>query len=237
MRHQGTLAVSGHVFCVKRKRGPQWYVKYRVGTNQIQKRLGPAWQDSGEPPPGYFTRKTAEAALAAILTDARRGTVPHSTASGATVRQAAEEWLRHSEWGRGVRASTLSEYRSVVEAHIEPRFGDQSIETVTARQVEAWAAELLASGRSRRTVNKILTMLHGVLSVLGESGTSPRTRSPTSRGRMSVQSHNLPISQSMWRGTSSSPTATSSSGSHPISTQSRKARRRSPGAWPPRGRL
>jgi integrase len=50
----------------------------------------------------------------------------------------------------------------VVDAHIVPRFGDQSIEAVTVRQVEAWAAELLASGRSRRTVNKILTMLHGV---------------------------------------------------------------------------
>jgi hypothetical protein len=25
MQHQGTLAVSGYVFCVKRKRGPQWY--------------------------------------------------------------------------------------------------------------------------------------------------------------------------------------------------------------------
>jgi hypothetical protein len=68
MQHQGTLAVSGHVFCVKRKRGPQWYVKYRVGPKQIQKRLGPAWLDTGQPPPGYYTRKTAEAALAAILT-------------------------------------------------------------------------------------------------------------------------------------------------------------------------
>jgi integrase len=162
MQLQSTHAVSGHVFCVERKRGPQWYIKYRLGPKQIQKRLGPAWQDSGGPPPGYFTKKTAEAALAAILTDARRGTVPHSPPSGATVREAAEEWLRHSEWERGVKASTLSEYRSVVDAHIVPRFGDQSIVTVTAREVEAWAAELLGSGRSRRTVNKILTMLHGI---------------------------------------------------------------------------
>jgi integrase len=141
MQHQGTLAVSGHVFCVNRKRGPQWYVRYRLGPKQIQKRLGPAWQDAGQPPSGYFTKKTAEAALAAILTDARRGALPYSTASGATVREAAEEWLRHSEWERGVRASTLSEYRSVVEAHIVPRFGEQSIEAMTARQVEAWAVE------------------------------------------------------------------------------------------------
>jgi hypothetical protein len=52
MQHRGTLAVSGHVFRVQRKRGPQWYVKYRLGPKQIQKRLGPAWLDSGEPLPG-----------------------------------------------------------------------------------------------------------------------------------------------------------------------------------------
>jgi hypothetical protein len=77
MQHQGTHAVSGHVFRVKRKRGPQWYVKYRLpGGKQVQKRLGLAWLNPGQPPPGYFTRTTAEAVLAAILTDARRGTVP-----------------------------------------------------------------------------------------------------------------------------------------------------------------
>jgi integrase len=162
MHHKGTLAVSGHVFCVERKRGPQFYAKYRIGSKQIQRRLGPAWSEPGQPPPGYLTRKTAEAELAAILTDARRGAVPHSTGSGVTVRQAAEEWLRHCEWERGAKASTLSEYGSVVRAHIVPRFGDEAIEAVTARQVEVWAAELLASGRSRRTVNKILTMLHGI---------------------------------------------------------------------------
>jgi integrase len=162
MQVQGTHAVSGHVFRVERKRGPQFYVKYRVGGRQIQKRLGPAWHDLGQPPLGSYTRRMAEEALAAILTDARRGAVPHSPSSGATVGEAAHEWLRHSEWERGVKASTLREYRSVVEAHIVPRFGDQSIEDVTARQVEAWAADLLASGRSRRTVNKVLTMLHGV---------------------------------------------------------------------------
>jgi hypothetical protein len=116
MQHQGTLAVSGHVFCVKRKRGQQFYVKYRVAGRQIEKRLGPQWTDPGEPPPGSYTRKTAEAALAAILTDARRGAASHSPTSGATVREAAEEWLRHSEWERGVKASTLGEYRSVVDA-------------------------------------------------------------------------------------------------------------------------
>jgi integrase len=162
MQHQGTHAVSGHVFCVKRKRGPQWYVKYRLGPKQIQKRLGSAWLETGQPPPGYYTKKAAEAELAAILADARRGSLPRPSGTGVTVREAAEEWLRHCEWERGAKASTLSEYGSVVRTHILPRFSERAIESVTAREIETWAAELLASGRSRRTVNKVLTMLHGV---------------------------------------------------------------------------
>jgi hypothetical protein len=55
MRHQATA--SGHVFCVERKRGPQWYCKYRVGGKQVQKRLGPAWLVGGPPPEDYFTNR------------------------------------------------------------------------------------------------------------------------------------------------------------------------------------
>ena len=115
MQDQATHA-SGHVFCVERKRGPQWHCKFRVGGKQVQKRLGPTWI-VGAPPDGHFTKKTAEAELAAILTDARRGTLPGLPVTGATVRDAAEEWLRHGECERGVKASTASEYRNVVDAH------------------------------------------------------------------------------------------------------------------------
>jgi hypothetical protein len=61
MQDQATHA-SGHVFCVERKRGLQWYAKYRAGGKQVQKRLGPAWLDSGPPPTGHYTKKTAQAA-------------------------------------------------------------------------------------------------------------------------------------------------------------------------------
>jgi integrase len=100
---------SGHVFCVERKRGPQWYAKFRVGGKQAQKRLGPAWLLGGPPPEGFFTKKSAQAALEAILTDARRGSLPGLPVVGATVRDAAEEWLRHGECERGIKASTASE--------------------------------------------------------------------------------------------------------------------------------
>ncbi len=30
MQRQATKAISGHVFKIERKRGPQWYAKYRL---------------------------------------------------------------------------------------------------------------------------------------------------------------------------------------------------------------
>ena len=56
----GTMPVepSGHVFRVERKRGPQWYAKYRLPDGrQVQRRIGPAWTGRGRPPAGYFTKR------------------------------------------------------------------------------------------------------------------------------------------------------------------------------------
>jgi hypothetical protein len=51
MRVQGNRPVSGHVFRVPRKRGAQWYVKYRgPDGRQVQKRRGTG--DRGDRPRG-----------------------------------------------------------------------------------------------------------------------------------------------------------------------------------------
>ena len=70
--------ISGHVHRVQRKKGGVWYVKYRApdptspsGRRQVDKALGPEWPHEGPPPPGYYDRRSAQAALDAILTDAR----------------------------------------------------------------------------------------------------------------------------------------------------------------------
>jgi hypothetical protein len=55
---QGVLTniPSGHVFRVERKRGPCWYMKYRLSDGrQIQNKLRLAWAERGRPPAGYYT--------------------------------------------------------------------------------------------------------------------------------------------------------------------------------------
>src|SRR4051794_34230186 len=119
MQAQTNRPVSGHVFRVKRKRGAQWYAKYRLPDGrQVQKRLGPEWTERGRPPAGYFTPKTAQDALHAILTDVRRGSLDH-VRTGATFTDASAEWLRHSEHERGVKPSTLYDYKANVRTHLD----------------------------------------------------------------------------------------------------------------------
>jgi integrase len=158
---------SGHVFRLDRRRGPVWYAKYRLPDGrQMQKKLGPAWTERGRPPAGYFTKRTAEEWLRDTLDAARRGTLPGMVRTGATLAEAAEEWLRYVEQDRDVKPSTLTDYRSVLKAHLLPTFGEMRLEVITPQRVEAWRASLGAErGRplSNRTRNKSLTILGGVM--------------------------------------------------------------------------
>ncbi len=133
--------VSGHVFRIDRKRGPQWYVKYRLPDGrQAQKRLGPAWTQRGRPPLGYFTKRTAEAALDEILADARRGRLGGWVRTGATFTDACVDFLAFMERDRQRKRSTMNDYRSAVQRHFLPAFGARPLERVTSSEIDRWRA-------------------------------------------------------------------------------------------------
>jgi integrase len=161
---QQTRRATGHTYLVKRKRGDQWYVKYRLpGGRQIQKRLGPAHTGRGRPPEGHFTKRTAEEALQAILTDARRGTLAGMTKTGVTFEDAAAEWLRYVEQDRKRRPSTVRDYCNTINGRLNPEFGPEPLEAIDTDRIDGWRAELVAGGElSARTINKMLVILHGI---------------------------------------------------------------------------
>jgi integrase len=67
------------------------------------------------------------------------------------------------EQERGRKPSTVADYRSVVRAHLLPAFGEWPLESVTTEVIEAWLAEQLREGRlSRRSLQKIVVLLHGI---------------------------------------------------------------------------
>ena len=155
-------APSGHVFRVDRARGPVWYAKYRLPDGrQVQKKVGPAWTERGRPPTGYFTKRTAEDWLRGVLDAARRGALPGMARTGATFADAATEFLRYCEVDRSCKPSTLRDYRSNLNAHLLPAFGDERIENLTAAAIDRWRGSL--SELSPRTRNKLLVVMHGVL--------------------------------------------------------------------------
>jgi integrase len=151
---------SGHVFRAERKRGPVWYAKYRLPDGrQVQRKLGPAWSERGRPPAGYFTKRLAEDWLRDVLDEARRGTLPGLVRTGATVADAAAEYLRYVEHDRERKPSTVQGYRWIIDAQILRTFGPSRLEDVTTGQVEDW---LSAMGCKAATRTKALVVLHGI---------------------------------------------------------------------------
>lgn len=152
---------TGHVFRVDRSWGPVWYAKYRLPDGrQVQKKIGPAWSERGRTPTGYFTKRQAEAWLQDLLHDARRGTLPGVAQSGVTFAEAAEEWMRFIKEDRERKPSTLVDYRSALNAHLLPAFGDWALESITPAEIEKWRRSL--TGLSNRSKNKLLIQLHGI---------------------------------------------------------------------------
>jgi integrase len=99
-----------------------------------------------------------------MLTAARRGRLAGQHRTGVTFAEAAAEFLRWIEFDRQRKRSTLDDYRSAVRAHLVPAFGELHVEEVTTARVDAWRAQLVMDGRlSNRSVNKLLTILHGVM--------------------------------------------------------------------------
>ncbi len=106
--------------------------------------------------------------------DARRGQLRQQR-SGIAFDQLCEEWYEYGCYQRDWSPATRRDYRSVLDAHLIPAFGSKRPEAITTQDVEQLRDRLAYTGtdndaddesqqgHSRRTVNKILTQLHGVL--------------------------------------------------------------------------
>jgi integrase len=158
-----TPRITGHVFSRRGKRGVVWYYKARLRTGEVQRALGPAWDQPGRPPEGYFTKRTAREKLEEILADARRGTLAGTTRTGATFADAAAEFLRFVEQERRADFDTIKDYRGVVDGYLLREFGDRALEAIDADDIDGYKSKLLAEGRlTPRTIVRHLVVLHGI---------------------------------------------------------------------------
>jgi integrase len=168
-----TRHATGHVRVIARKGGPVLYAKLKLpdGT-EPQRKLGRLWTKRSNPPAGYLTRRQAEARLAAILS----GDDPmlNLTPSHVTVGEACDEWLRYVEHDKQRAKSTVRDYRNTTNAVIKPALGESTpVEDVTTLDVDALRDKLLAGKLSRRTTQKIMVMVHGILARAKRKGWIP----------------------------------------------------------------
>lgn len=159
---------TGSVYRLEGKRRPVWYARYRLPDGrEVRKKIGPGWTERGRPAAGFFTKRTAEAWLADVLAQARRGTLPGMVRTGATFADAAAEYLRYIAEDRGRKPTTLEDYRSIIDVHLLPAFGERRLEDISPVMIENWQAQLARReyrGRllTPRTRNKVLVVLHGI---------------------------------------------------------------------------
>jgi integrase len=167
MAQQTRRTISGHVFKREGKRGGVWYAKYRLPDGrQVQTRIGPHWSDRKQAPPaGSYTKASARAWLDDTLAKARRGALPGMVRTGTTFAVACDEWLVYKR-DRKVKLSTQIDYEHMVD-RMKKIFGEKfgaklRLEDVAEETVEGFRDALVEEGLADRTVNKYLTVLHGL---------------------------------------------------------------------------
>jgi integrase len=160
-------AVSGHLSRVKRSSGERWQVKWRDAAGVEHKRIiGRVWSGSGRPRPGYLAKQQAHRVLDEILAEARRvgPGARRRVGDQPTFADAAAEWLRYVEFDRKRRASTLRDYRQVIDNALLPVFGTVPLAQLTSEMIDAYRQHLVEEGRlAAQTINKYLVLTHGVL--------------------------------------------------------------------------
>lgn len=77
------------------------------------------------------------------------------------LREVLVEWVPVKR--RQVKISTLTAYDHIWRSRLEPRFGDTEIESITRREVRAYAYELMDSGLGKKAIKDILIVLKMLL--------------------------------------------------------------------------
>jgi integrase len=135
---------------------------------QVKRRLGLAWLERGRsgawtrrrgrPQAGFLTEKEA-------IVEMDRLRREHAEAVGRahrpdrTFADVAEDWLRHGELKRGLKRSTLRDYRQVLDAYLLPALGSFPVQAMDAAAIERWHAGF----RRSRTAEKVLMVLGAIL--------------------------------------------------------------------------
>jgi integrase len=125
----------------------QWRARYRDNTGKEHSR--------------HFDRKVdAQAYLDGVTTSIQTGTYIDPSRSRMTVGTLAGQWLAGKV---NLKPTTRALYESILSTHVLPRWRGVPLTRVEHGDVQAWVADLVASGLSPSHVRDVLGVLSGVL--------------------------------------------------------------------------
>ncbi len=132
----------------------------RLPSGRYQARYrGPDGMD--RPAPQTFERKAdADRWLASVESELLRGDWSDPAAGQVQLHEYASSWVRERP---GLRPKTLQLYEGLLRLHIAPTLGRLPVAELSAPQVRAWRAELLAGGLGPSTVAKAYRLLRAVM--------------------------------------------------------------------------
>jgi len=154
---------TGQLFVHRDARGREtWYGRWRVGERRVNRSLGPkrpAGSRTG------LTRAQAERKLQRLI-----DTELHmSVEDRLDVGEAGELLLEHLG-SLGRKRSTVGEYRSYLEVHLTPFFGQAALDKVTPGRVEAFIAAKRREGKATKSILNYLGLLHSIFDFAGRRG-------------------------------------------------------------------
>jgi hypothetical protein len=145
---------TGALFVKKDSAGREtWYGKWRVGTVQVKRRIGPKRVPSTRE---GLTRTQAEAELRRMI-----GSVAATGRDRLTVEEAGELLVANVQ-ARGRKRATVETYSSAVRVQLAPFFGGRTLDRIGRGEIEAFIAHMSRTGRSPKTTLNALGILHSI---------------------------------------------------------------------------
>lgn len=107
----------------------------------------------------------------AALTNTLKAVPEHDIVAGHEIfRSSAEEWLEAAK--PTLKESTISRYRTALDRHLFPEFGDKEVTEIVRDDISAFSSRLLASqneggkGLAPKTVSAILSVMKNVMNYI-----------------------------------------------------------------------
>ncbi|MDQ3573851.1 MAG: N-terminal phage integrase SAM-like domain-containing protein [Actinomycetota bacterium] len=135
------------------KRPGTWELRVDAGSDPLSgKRLQRSITFEG-------TARDADAKLAELLVDTKRGRLP---VGSHTVSQLVDAGLEQAA-SEGLERTTLRGYRRVAENQIRPALGSRRLSKLTAEEIDAFYRALAKKGYSASTLHQVHVVLRRVL--------------------------------------------------------------------------